>query len=262
MSRQFTRDFLIEVKKNKVPGHSMVHKFGRNAAVPNGSWGLISLGGMSSFNLVAGTTVRVKAGGDAADDAAGAGARQVTVQGIIAGTFIEDTEVLTLAGASASAAGSKSFVRIHRAWVSSAGTYASTTAGGNTAAITIENSAGTQDLIQISAVEGQTMHTGFTIPTGYTGYLLSAHIGVASGKTSNLRLTTRESMDVVAAPFTSKRVKKFWTGVVNQADYKPRGPDMVLPAKTDIWIMGYGDGAASQVEASFELLLVDNTYLV
>ena len=31
-------DFLIEVAKGNVAGHSLVHKFGRNAAVPNGSW--------------------------------------------------------------------------------------------------------------------------------------------------------------------------------------------------------------------------------
>jgi len=35
---QITADFLIEVQKGNVKGHSLVHKFGRNDAVPNNSW--------------------------------------------------------------------------------------------------------------------------------------------------------------------------------------------------------------------------------
>ena len=33
MSTQFTRDFLIEVQKGNVPGHSMVHKFGHTTGL-------------------------------------------------------------------------------------------------------------------------------------------------------------------------------------------------------------------------------------
>ena len=43
MSYIGNKDFLIEVQKGNVVGHSMVHKFGRNDAVPNGSWAFVNL---------------------------------------------------------------------------------------------------------------------------------------------------------------------------------------------------------------------------
>ena len=75
-------DFYIQVKEGKIPGYSLVHKYGRNPAVPNGTWAFINQLGFTSWPLSAATKVRIKAGGDAADDAAGNGARSVIVQGI------------------------------------------------------------------------------------------------------------------------------------------------------------------------------------
>ena len=56
-SRQFSREFLIEVQKGNVAGHSIVHKFGRNSIV-NGTEGIWQIGGPFTF-LTTATTVRV-----------------------------------------------------------------------------------------------------------------------------------------------------------------------------------------------------------
>jgi hypothetical protein len=42
MSYYEERDFLIEVEKGNISHHFLVHKFGKNSAVANGSWELIA----------------------------------------------------------------------------------------------------------------------------------------------------------------------------------------------------------------------------
>ena len=254
MSYLLNRDFLIEVQKGNITGHSMVHKFGRGDAA-NGSWSFVNLLASSVGLMAAASTVRIKAGGNAADAAGGVGATSVTVQGILATTFLEDTEVIVTAGASASSNTSNSFWRVHRAWVSAVGAYGV----ANTADIVIEKSAGSADLIKIAIDEGQTQYGGFTIPAGKTGYLLSVHATVDTNKTANIRMFTRAEIDTVSAPMQAKRLKLFWDGVQSPGFvYKPYGPELMLAEKTDIWFEAYGDGASSTVTVDFEILLVDN----
>ena len=247
------RDYLIEVQRGNVPGASMVHKFGRNDAIPNGSFAFVNLLGFTAWPLSAATTVRVKAGGNAADTAAGAGAREVTVQGIDS-NFAETSEVIATAGASASSATSASFWRVHRAWVSAAGTYGA----ANTAAIDIENSGGGTDLIQIGLEEGQSQFAGWTVPLGKTAYLLSLHLSTDGLKPANVRVFTRADIDDTSAPMASKRLKLFFDGVAGVVRYVPQGPELSLPAKSDIWVEANGSGALTEVSADFELLVIDD----
>lgn len=253
MSYLPSRDFLIEVQKGNVAGHSLVHKFGRNDTVPNGTWEHVSLlSGVTAFRSSA-ATMRIKAGGNAADTAAGAGAREVTIQGIDS-ALAEITEAVATAGSSASSATSASFWRVHRAWVSAVGTYSV----GNTAAITIEDSGGASDMIMIAATEGQTQYAGYTIPTAKTGYLLSLRLSVDAAKAADFRLFTRGSITDTSAPMASRRIRKYWDGLLGQTVYTPHGPDLVLAALTDIWIEAQGGGAGTEVSADFEILLVDD----
>ena len=253
MSYFGNKDFLIEVQKGNIAGHTMVHKFGRNDAVPNGSWEFVNLLGFTAWPLSAATTVRIKAGGNAADTAAGAGAREVTVQGIDSNGD-ETSEAIATAGASASGNTTASFWRIHRAWVSSVGTYGA----GNTAAVTIENSGGGTDLIQIAASEGQTQFGAYTIPTGKTGYLLSLHLTVDAAKAADFRVFTRDDITDTSAPMKSKRLKLYFDGVLGEMIYKPYGPELSINGLADIWVEAQGGGAGTEVSADFELLLVDD----
>lgn len=252
MSYLPSRDWLIEVQKGNVAGHSMVHKFGRNAGVPNGSWEFVNLLGFTGWPLSAATTVRIKSGGNAADTAAGAGAREVTVQGID-NSFAETSEAIATAGASASSATSASFWRIHRAWVSSCGTYGS----ANTGAVAIENSGGGTDLIQIGADKGQTQFGGWTTPVSKTAYLLSMHMQVDTNKSAIIRVYTRADIDDTTAPMKSKRLREFFA-VTGDLRYEPKGPAISISAKSDFWVEAWGDGAGCAVTVDFELLVVDD----
>lgn len=245
--------FLIEVHKGNVVGHSMVHKFGRNAAVPSGSWAFVNLLAFTGWPLSAPTTVRVKAGGNAADTAAGAGAREVTVQGID-DSFNEVSETIATAGASASSATSASFWRVHRAWVSAVGTYGD----GNTGAITIENSGGGTDLIQIGVSMGQTQFTGYTIATGKTGYLLGWHGRVANGGVANLAVYTRDDIDDTSAPMKAKRMRTGASAVAGGFSTGLQHPFLTINPKADIWVEAMGIGGTPAVSSQLDLLLVDD----
>ena len=253
--REITEDYLIRVARGEVPGQSLVHKFGRNDAVPNGSWAFVTILGQSAHVLSAATTVRTKVGNAADDKDAGAGAREVTVQGIVETTLAEETDTLLPDGATASAASAKSFWRVHRAWVSSCGTYG----GANTGDVVIENGAGGTDILTIAAGEGQSQDAVFTIPADTTGYLLSVHATVDSNKTTDIRCFTRNDISNTTAPVPSKRLKLFWDGVESPGFvYDPSSPELTLAGETDIWFEAQGDGAVSQVSIDFELLLVDD----
>lgn len=246
------RDFLIEVQKGNVAGHSIVHKFGRNDAVPNGSFELIALLSTTPTFLSAATTVRIKAGGDAADTAAGAGAREVTIVGID-DNLAEVSEAVATAGASASSATTASFWRVYRAYVSAVGTYGV----ANTGAITIENSGGGTDLILIGAGEGQTQYGAYTIPTGKTGYFLSSLLTVDGIQSADFRFCQRRNFNDVSAPMSSVRLLNYWDGIDAPFAFVPRSP-AVFPALTDVWWEAQGSGGVTQVSIDFEILLVDD----
>lgn len=253
MSRQFTREFLIEVQKGLVSGHSMVHKFGRNSAVPNGSWAHISMTPFATANFrTTASTMRIKSGGNAADaHPSGSGARTVFINGIDS-SFNETTEEVTCAGASASSATAASFWRVHRAYVGDCGTYT----GNNTGNIVIEDSSSTADMLTIVAGEGQTQYAGWTVPAGYTGYLITAWGYVDGSKAADIRVFTREDIDTVSAPFTPKRLKLYFDGVLGEYKSNDVGSYVTLPAKTDIWMEANGGGAGTEVTGNMEILLV------
>ena len=243
------------IGRGAIRGASVVHKFGRNATVPNGSWAGI-LDSAAQFPwLTAASAVRIKASGNAADNGAAsplqAGAWTVTIQGLSA-TGVEQSETVTALGASASAPTQKTFLRVYRAWVATSGTYT----GVNTGNIVIETTGGTT-LIRITAGEGQTQFGAYTIPLGKVGYLASVVVQVDGLKTADFRLFTRANCTTTTAPFTSKRLKYYWDGVTDVSTVNPKTPVLALPALTDIWMEAYGSGAITQATANMEIILFD-----
>lgn len=246
-------DFLIEVQQGNVPGYSFMHKFGRNNSVPNGSWELVSLLSNGLPFLTLPTTVRIKAGGSALDIVGGSGAHGVTVVGID-DTLAEASETIVTSGSSASLPTTTSFWRVYRAFVTTVGVYNS----ANNAAITIETSNGASDIIRIGPDKGQTQHTAYSTPSGKNGYLLSVHLTTGHTTPADFRLLTRSDLSNVSSPVSSKRLKRYWDGVLGDIDYVPRGPGLKLTEGTDIWIEARGVGGIVKVASDFEILLVDN----
>lgn len=248
-------DFYTEVAKGNVAGHSIINKYGHNAATANGSWeGLLDVG--AQFNFVsAAATVRVKAGGNAADTAAGAGAQAVTVEGLDdTGAFA--SESIELAGASASSVTTTLFWRVYRMYVTP--TRSGAYGAANTGDITLENGTGGTDLINILAGEGLSQYGSYSIPLGKTGYLISLTLSSESTKPSNFRMFTRASLTDATTPFEPKLLKGYWAGVEGTIVISPPSPRVVLPALTDVWVEAYGAGAITEVSGRIEILLVDD----
>lgn len=243
-------DFFTEVRLGNVPGYLLTNQFGYNSGLPNGTWEHINELGLTAFPLSAASTVRIKAGGSANDTAAGgSGAREVKVLGLdSSGNHVENT--LTPDGANASASSSSSFWRIHRAWVSSCGTYG----GANAADIVIENSAGSADIIRITAGVGESLAAEITVPSGKQGSLLSAHMATDSVATVSVRLMVRENLTDTIVPVSAKRIKLLWTGIEGGFNYRPDGPKLLVPALSDIWFEGSGGPGGGAVSISLQIL--------
>lgn len=236
---------------------TVIHKFGFNNAVGTTMVPISSNGVYRTPQVAGATALRIKAGGDANDTAAGSGAREVTLQGLDeTGALV--TESVATAGASASSATTATFIRFFRAWVSSSGTYATQSAGSHAATITIENSAGTEDWGELSVdgfAEAQTNVAAYSVPLGFQAFIKTAHIYVKAAKPIKLVAFHREGILETAAPYSAMRnflnFDEFEGGKVVEP-WAPLGP---FPALTDIGFMASVPSATAAVSAVFEIIL-------
>ena len=245
-------NFTLDVSPGVIDGHRGVLKFGRNEAVSSVEEDIWSVGGIYPFSTAA-EAVRVKAGGNAADNARGSGARAVMIEGLDQ-NWTEASEVVTLAGSRASAPTQTRFIRVYRTYVTDVGTYC----GNNIGNINIESTTSLGTLCRIAAGIGQSQMAIYTIPAGKTGYLKRLHLVTENSANGNFRIWQRKNADDVTAPFSGKRLV-FATDNLNrlfQVEYKHY---ISFPAKTDIWVSGSARGGnKSKMAASFDLILVDN----
>ena len=249
--------FFSDVMRGKLPKYRIVHKFGHNESVGT-TVEPICYGGVYPTPQVSGaTTLRIKAGGDATDTAAGDGAREITLVGLDANGD-EVTETLATNGASASSATTTAFLRLYRVYVSASGTYASSTAGSHTADITIEDSGGSADWATIEASNfphGQSEIGAYSVPNGYRAFISHITIFIESAKPATIYLFQRPNILETSVPYSAMRVVYSIEGAAGQLsvplDY-PLGP---FDAGTDIGFMGNVAMNSTQISVNFELLL-------
>ncbi len=246
-------DFLLQVQMGRIAGYSIAHGLGRNSAVANGVWEAIhEAGGVFNF-MTAPATVRIKAGGNAADDNdSGAGARTVVVEGLD-NNGEAASETLTLAGADASAASSTLFWRTNIMYVASVGTYGV----ANTGAIILEDSGGVANRMLIPADAGQTLHGAYAVPLGKRGYILTIHANVDANKAADIRMYIRENLTDTTAPMSPLRQHQFFDAVLGGVDLQVRSSLETLEPLTDVYFEAEGAGASTEVDIDFEILLED-----
>ncbi len=211
-------------------GAEVVQKFGRatvgTTPVP------IAFGNVWQTPQVSGATpLRIKAGGNAADTAAGAGARAITLQGLDA-SGNEISETIVTAGASASSATSASFLRLYRAWVSSSGTYGNQYSGSHVGDIVVEDSAGAADWATIDSngfPKSQTEIGVYTVPAGKVAFILETNIQVATNKVVSVTRYERSNILETAAPYTAVRAKQVFSGLI-EGSHSLGTPSVPRPA--------------------------------
>ena len=241
----------LDIARGNVGGVAVFHRFGYNPSVGTTAEDVWSAGGTYAWPTTA-ETLRIAAGGNAADDAAGLGARSVWVQYLDA-DWVEQTEELATAGASASAVTSKTAVRLNRAWVGDSGAYGA----ANTGDIAIENSTSAQTVGHILAAAGQTQQTMYTVPAAKTAYLLGIRVHGDLNRATDTVLWQRRDADDVVAPFTSPRI--VWQAGEAEGAF---GVDYEcfpsFPANTDIWCSASVDASTGVTNVDYDLLLVDD----
>jgi hypothetical protein len=159
-------------------------KWGVNETVATGTYEDVWAEGGTYPLLQTATTVRIQAGGDVNDTAAGTGAREITVEGLDE-NWNEVTETIATAGASASASTTTTFIRVNRAYVSDCGTFG----GNNTGIIRIEDTAATVGILaHIPAGLGNTFQAIVAVPAGKTVYITKVNTSVGESDSADVRL--------------------------------------------------------------------------
>lgn len=254
----FSKEWYVALAEGLVPGWSVVHKFG--AANVGTTYTPVCEGGFYRTPQVASATqLRIKAGGNVADTAAGAGAREITLQGLDA-TGAEITETLATNGASASSATTNSFLRLHRFWVSSSGTYATQSTGSHVGDIVIEDSAGTQDWATIVSTDfprGQSQIGVYSIPAGKTGYIQEVFGTVDSNKTMNIAFFQRKNILETAAPYTPMRLITEMKGISGPFNLLVTTPINGFTGPCDIGFMAKVPTGTGDLTVDFEIMLKD-----
>jgi hypothetical protein len=227
-------------------------KFGVNEAVGNGAYEDIWAEGGLYPLLETATTVRVQAGGNAADTAAGAGARTITVEGLDE-NWNEVSEDISLAGASASASTTATFIRINRVFVKTCGAYGSS----NTGIIRIEDTAATVGVLaHLPAGLGITFQSIYAVPANHIAYVTEIKISVGAGDSADVRMWNIEDGS------TTFPVKKYESTIEDFSGYQPDKLETYLKF-TGKETIGFdairitGSGTA-RISIEFDFILVED----
>lgn len=195
--------------------------------------------------------VRIRSGGNAADDASGAGAQEIEVQGVDENWDFA-SETITTAGAAQSSATTTTFLRIYRAFVTKVGTSGS----NNTGTIIIEYTDGVE-ATNIQAGNGQTLHTHFTVSDNQVLFVTGIIVTAAATKVASVRLFKRENLDDTVTPFTnSQRLQLELTGFTDEVNYSFPIPIKVT-GPADIWMRGLVSTGTGSMTAEFNGYIID-----
>ena len=122
----------------------------------------------------------------------------------------------------------------------------------NAGTVTARTVSGTGVVVaQVDPTLAQTLMAVYTVPAGFTGYLLNLDFSVNKGKDAQCRLYAREFS-------RSFRIKHLTEVYESSYRYDFTVP-LHLPEKTDIDIIAYQvESAGTRVSCNFDLILVDN----
>lgn len=259
------RDFLIEVAKGKVAGHSIIHKFGRYDSLST-TLAPVAYGGV--YQTPTATVSLEFVSSDVNDALNSTGMHEITIVGLDANW--DEQTVTTAAHATSgttAVAVAGSWFRVYRAFVSKSGSYASTTTDSHVGTITIRVAGGGATYATIGLEGtfglGQTEIGAYTVPAGYTAYILSTEFSsdVSGTKTCDWFFFKRDNANDVTGPTYdgAMRVQEVMVGtqgVFQQTHFSHES----YSEYTDIGFMAKAT-ASTDASVAFELLLVDNTYL-
>lgn len=245
----------FQIATGNAEGWRSIKVDGRNVAVAQ-AYVPVSESGFYRTPQVAGaTSLRIRAGGNAADTAAGAGAREVEIYGLDA-NGLEVTERIATAGASASAATSTQFIRLLDASVSKSGTYATQLAGSHVGTINIEATNG--DLWATIPLNGfpeaRARIGAFTVPSNYEAFLIGVRVNADAGKTVDSVVFMRGGILETSAPYSPMQIVAEYFNIEGFFDISYSAP-IYLPPMTDVGLLAKVDVQTARVGAGLGILM-------
>ena len=239
----------IQLAKGLVYKHKAEFKFGFNPAVGTSEESVWDAGGVYAYPGSASTmTVSSSSANDAAD---GTGARTVVIAGLDA-NYAEASETITLNGQTAVTT-IKSYIRMFRARVLTAGSGGTNAGNINIGTGTVTSGVPANLYARISAGEGQTLMTIYTVPAGYTAYMQQGTISSGTEQ-SNKYVTVR----LKVRPFGETFQTKALVTLANQFIGFDFGVALAIPEKSDIEARAISSSGENAVAATFSLILEQN----
>jgi hypothetical protein len=192
----------LDIARGIVTGARAIRQYGRNPAVSSTFVPLTRGGIYRTPQVGAQQALRIRAGGNANDTAAGSGAREITLVGLDA-TGEPITDTIATNGTSASAVSSKQFLRLTDAFVSKSGTYATQTALSHAATINIEDGAGNLwAVIQDTDIpRGDTEIGAYSVPVNRSLYISHIRLQSDEANKTNVVMFKRSGILQTAAPY-------------------------------------------------------------
>ena len=229
--------YFLQVSRGLIDGHKRIFKFGHNPVIQDVEETIWDGGGLYTYPSSA-AAMTVTSGAGATDNGV-----QVNVGGLD-GDYNEVNETVTLAG-SGTATTTQTFLRVNRCFI--AGSTAPTDD------VTVAN--GGTTYAQITNGENQTLMTVWTVPAGYTAYLLALDATAfteQNNKVATLRYLTRELNGV----FRVKNKFDLFQAAFHQNYITPEP----ISEKTDIEFraVATSSNADLRVAASMDILYIEN----
>jgi hypothetical protein len=242
-----TEAFELQVARNLVAGHRIEHIFGYNPDIDSGTEETIwTYGGL--YSHLAEPTILKISSGSTNDTAAGTGARTVYILGIN-GDGSEVAETVTLNGQTAVNT-TYTYTEIQRMVVMTVGS-----GGVNAGQIyagtgTVTTGVPANVYGHIAVGENQSLMGHFTVPAGYTGYMMRGKI--SSGTPTNGYVVGRLKIRDASGVSRTGAIVTFYAGaVIYDFDYP-----IAIPAGSCISATAVTTKNDELISCYFQLLLV------
>lgn len=257
LTYQTVQEMALSIAKgNEIPGYYLVQKFGTNEAIGTNFAPVTDGGTYPTPQSSGAVALRVKAGGNAADAPAGAGAWEVTILGLDE-DFEHAAEALVTAGASASALSTTTFTRVPRVRVTGSGTYANATAGSHVGEITIEDAAGNiwAHVHANGFPYATTQIAAYSVAANEIAYMVHNDVFTDSSKKTKVLMFIRENIDETEAPYGPMRVVNPFTMQGGKEGHDLSHAPIKITGPADVGFMANVDVGTATVSAGFELLV-------
>lgn len=236
------KDFLLEVQKGNIPGHSFEQKFAENPDIDRIEEDIWDGGGDYGFYPSSAQAMEVLSD-DANDTSAGTGLRTVKVYGLDSNFDLQE-ETATLDGVSVVNL-SNAYIRIYRMIGQTAGS-----GGKNAGEITCRIQGGGTIAAIIKQGNNQTLMSQYTIPNGKSGYLYSGYATINKGGDASVKFWLRPEGGI----FQLKQKINIY-----QSTYiRPFVVPLKLDTKTDVKVTATTTNNNVSVQTGYDLLLVED----